>query len=165
MKRRIGQSERRQSRRGAAIVEFAIIAPVFLALTLGVIELGGALKVSNTMAAAVREGGRLASMDWDGIVPDGMTPNEKVLADIQNFMAASGIPVEAMTLEIVSEEGGDAGQPFDLSAPENHLRLFRINARLPYSAASTYPACFMQGQDVRASLVFRNGRISMVAPE
>ena len=45
---------------GASIVEFAIIAPVFLLLMIGVIELSMAYFANITMQHAVREGARYA---------------------------------------------------------------------------------------------------------
>ncbi len=70
-------------RTGAAAVEFAIVAPIFVTLIFGVAEMGRALDVSTNMTAALREGGRLASMHHNGLVPPGMTTEEKVLLDIR----------------------------------------------------------------------------------
>lgn len=160
---RIPNAQQNQSkRRGAAMVEFAVIAPVFLALILGTVELGTALKVSNEMAAAIRGGGRLASMDWEGIVPDGVTTNDKVIDDVSHFLAAAGIPADDVTLTITSAEGEDEGESFDLADPDNRLRLFKITAEVPYSAISLYPSHFMAGQSIKASIVFRAGRVQMM---
>jgi len=150
-----------QRRRGAAMVEFAIIMPVFLTLILGILELGKALQTSNIMTAAVREGGRLSAMDWEGLVPDDSDPNEKVEDDIRNFLAASGIPPEAVDISITSAEGADEGDDFDLNDPDNKLRLFRITVTVPFSAISTFPSHFMAGETVTASLVFRSGRTTL----
>lgn len=43
----------RTCRRGATAVEFALVVPVFLAMTLGVVELGRALWIKATMQHAV----------------------------------------------------------------------------------------------------------------
>ena len=53
--RRIGKSER-----GAAILEFAIAVPVFLALVFGIIEFAWILNGHITLTGAAREGARLA---------------------------------------------------------------------------------------------------------
>src|SRR5689334_21345201 len=95
-------------RRGAALVEFAIILPVFLSLMLGVLEIGKALEVSNLMSSAVREGGRLAAMEWEDFIASGTTPNQKVIGDIKNFLVASGVPAASITVTITSAEGSDA---------------------------------------------------------
>jgi Flp pilus assembly protein TadG len=144
-------------RRGAALVEFAIILPVFLTLMLGILEIGKSLEVSNLMSSAVREGGRLAAMEWEDVVGENSTPNQKVIDDIKNFLAASGIPANQITVSITSAEGKDEGQTFDLSDENNKLRLFRITASVPFSAVSAFPSNFMTGQTITASLVFRTG--------
>ncbi len=43
----------RACRRGATAVEFALVAPVFLAMTMGVVEMGRALWIKATMQHAV----------------------------------------------------------------------------------------------------------------
>jgi Flp pilus assembly protein TadG len=144
-------------RRGAALVEFAMILPVFLTLMLGIFEMGKAIEVTNLMSSAVREGGRLAAMEWEEVLPANTTANQKVIGDIKNFLAASGIPSSAVTVSITSAEGNDEGQTFDLNAPANKLRLFRITASVPFSAVSTFPANFMNERTIAASLVFRTG--------
>jgi Flp pilus assembly protein TadG len=50
----------RGGERGAALVEFAIGATVFLTLTFGVLELGRLLWVHNALADAARRGARYA---------------------------------------------------------------------------------------------------------
>lgn len=56
-----GQSSGRVARQGgAAVVEFALVASMFLALVLSVVELGQLFFVNLTMQHAVREGARYA---------------------------------------------------------------------------------------------------------
>src|SRR4051812_46748295 len=50
----------RRRTRGQALVEFALILPVFLIMLMGVIDLGRAIWAQNSLAAAAREGARLA---------------------------------------------------------------------------------------------------------
>ena len=144
------------TRRGAALVEFAVVAPLFLLLIMGTMEAGNSLELGMQLTAAVREGGRLASMDWQETVPNGMTANEKVAQDIRNFLTAAGVPGDHVAIAITSAEGNDAGQPFDLSDPANRLRLFEISASIPYSDYNAVPPTFMAGQNVTAWTVFRN---------
>lgn len=158
MRRRACLRQARECRRGVAAVEFAVIAPLYLALLIGTLEIGKALETSNVLAAALREGGRLAGMDWDGVLPDGVTPNEKVEDDIRNFLKAAGLPGDDVELTITSVQGDDAGQPFDLSDSANRLRLFRIEATIGYEHVSSFPIEFMEGKTLRQSLTFRAGR-------
>jgi Flp pilus assembly protein TadG len=53
----------RHSRRGAAAVEFAVIAPLFFLLLAGIMEFGQAFRVQHTLSTAARYGARAASVD------------------------------------------------------------------------------------------------------
>jgi len=144
------------------MVEFAIIAPLFLLLIVGTIEMGNALEATTQLSSALREGGRLASMDWDDIVAENETPNQKVIRDIKNFLTAAGYPGDQVTVTITSAEGTDVGETFDLGNPDNEMRLFKLEATIPYEQISSFPHGFMKGRDVRGQLVMRAGRISLM---
>ena len=53
----------RKDRRGAAVVEFAVIAPVFILLVFGMIEYGRMVMVQQILTNAAREGARKAVLD------------------------------------------------------------------------------------------------------
>ena len=53
----------RKSRRGSAVVELAIVAPVFFAFTLGMIDVGRGETVQQILTTATREGARQAVLD------------------------------------------------------------------------------------------------------
>ncbi len=162
LNRPAGRRQAMENRRGAAMVEFAIIAPVFVILLLGTIESGNALDTSNLLSSAVREGGRLGCMDWDGVVDASQSTNDKVVNDIRNFLVAGGLPGDEISITITSAQGQDEGDTFDLSDPNNRLRLFRITATIPFEAVTTYPVHFMSGRDVSMSIVFRAGNANLV---
>ena len=73
----------RKSRRGAAVVEFALVVPVFILLVFGMIEFGRAVMVQQVLVNASREGARQA-------VLDGSTLPE-VQERIDVYLAASSI--------------------------------------------------------------------------
>lgn len=58
--RRVRRAKRNKGRRGAAVVEFAIVAPLFFLLVLGFIELGRAFMVQQVLTNASRVGARQA---------------------------------------------------------------------------------------------------------
>ncbi|MCG6156063.1 TadE/TadG family type IV pilus assembly protein [Rubinisphaera margarita] len=151
-----------ENRRGAALVEFAIVAPLFLTLILGTVEIGNALEASSQINAALREAGRLAGMDWVDIVADGETPNEKVIRDIRNFLKAGGYPGDDMAITITSAEDNDYGSTFDLADPDNEMRLFQIAATIPFETISAFPHGFMNGHNISGRIVMRAGRISLM---
>lgn len=53
----------RPARRGQALVEFALIIPIFIFLVMGIFDLGRAVYGFNTINNAAREGARLAIVD------------------------------------------------------------------------------------------------------
>ena len=61
VKRRMGLSRRGRDERGAVLVEAAIVIPILMMITLGIIEYGGAYREDSTVAAATRAGARVAS--------------------------------------------------------------------------------------------------------
>ena len=60
-------------------VEFAIVAPVLLAIVLGVIQLGRAFEMQNMLEVAAREGARFASMDRDELLDPSEDATEKLI--------------------------------------------------------------------------------------
>jgi len=57
-----GDDKRRHDQRGAAAIEFAIIAPVLFMLVFGIIEFGLAWSEKNVFVGAAREGARFAAV-------------------------------------------------------------------------------------------------------
>jgi hypothetical protein len=157
----MGKSSRNTaSRCGSAAVELAVLLPVLTTIVLGTLELGRALEVRNILLASVREGGRLAAMDWEGVVPSGVTPGDKVISDIRNFIDAAAVPGDKVSITLTSADGPDAGQSFSLADPNNTGRLFRVTVSIPYESVSYMPVFFMKGRNLAAVLVLRAGNIS-----
>lgn len=79
-------------RRGQAIVEFALVLPIFLLLLFGAIEFGRAFFVLHLMANAAREGAREASL-----------PN-KTVSDVESavdgFITGVGLDTSQRTTTI-----------------------------------------------------------------
>ena len=64
---------RRDRTRGQALVEFAFAFPIFLLIVFGLIDLGRAVYVSNSLAEAARDGARYGSVQaraWDELRRD-----------------------------------------------------------------------------------------------
>lgn len=149
--------KKQQSRRGVAAVECAVVLPVFLILTLGTIEMGAALRASTIMQSSVREAGRLVGKNWSELTTGSDTPNAKVERDLRNFVTASGLPGSALVINIQHADGPNKGQLFDISDPDNNLKLVKIRMTLPYSSISLFPTRYMGGSSVGAQLVLRAG--------
>lgn len=80
----------RRTRRGTAVVEFAVIAPVLFAVVLGLVEFGRALMVQQTIISAAREATRIA------VLPT--TTRQDVVDRATTVLAASGITQFTITM-------------------------------------------------------------------
>ena len=60
--RRTRKRSRRE--RGQALVEFALVVPIFLVLVFGIVDFGWALKSWITVTNASREGARFGAVGW-----------------------------------------------------------------------------------------------------
>ena len=76
-------------RKGASAVEMAFIAPVFVALVMGIIESSRLGMVSQLLTTAAREGCRVAVIYGSS--------QATVQARIDEVLAGSGIPVGTVT--------------------------------------------------------------------
>jgi Flp pilus assembly protein TadG len=145
-------------RRGAVAVEFAAIAPVLLAVVVGLNELSRVYNVQNTLETAAREGARFASLDRTGMLQEGQTANSKLISDVKNFLATSGINKNDVTVTIKDAE---TGATFNLDDEDNDLRLFELMISVPYSKVAYSPAKHYEQNNLTTTLTFRNGRATL----
>ena len=152
---------RLSEREGVVSVEFAIILPLFVSLVMGMIEFGTALNASQRMVTAAKSGARFAAMDWTDKLAAGESPNEKVIRDVRNFLIASGLPGNQATISLTHADGGNAGQPFDLSDESNDLSLFKVEVELPFNDIAALPASFLADSSLSEVVVHRAGRATL----
>ena len=94
----------RRTRRGAAAVEFAVVAPVFFLLILGMIEFGRMLMVQQLITLAAREGARTAVLDG------GSTAS--VIQQVRDDLAGSQITANSLQVRVEPDPGSaTAGTP------------------------------------------------------
>lgn len=149
----------RRQRRGAVAVEFACVAPILLALVVGVSELTRAYEVQNIMEVAAREGARFAALDRSGMMQEGQTANDKLTSDAKNLLSTMGFKKEDVTVSVV--DAANPGQTFDLDDPANDLKLFKVIVSIPYSKVSYTPVAQENDYTIGASITFRNGRATL----
>ncbi len=154
-RRRNQQSDRR----GAVAVEFAVVAPVLMAIAVGMIEVNRVYEAQNLLATAAREGARFASMDREGLLREGQTANDKLVDDIKTYLASNGIPRDSVQVGVKDHD--DPTLDFDIDAPENDLRLFEVQVSADYSGVSYSPVAPGDDHSMSAKIVFRNGRATI----
>lgn len=152
------RSRRPQSaaRRGAVAVEFAAIAPLLLAVIVGLIELSRVYSVQNTLETAAREGARFAALDRSGMMLGGKTANQKLIDDVKNYLASNNINPDKVNVKVTKAD--DPETDFSLDDPANDLELFQVRVDVPYSDVSYTPVSDANDYSLNAALTFRNGR-------
>jgi Flp pilus assembly protein TadG len=126
----------RRNRRAAAAVEFAIVAPVFFLLILGMVEYGRMVMVQQVITNASREGARQA-------VLDGATTAE--ITNIVNAYLTNG-SITGATVTVAPNPPTDAefGDPVT------------VTVSIPFSQVSWLPSpMYLGGKTLTASTVMR----------
>lgn len=151
--------KRPTGRRGAVAVEFACIAPVLLAIVVGMVELTRVYDVQNTLETAAREGARFAALDRTGMMQEGQTANAKLAGDVKSFLSTMGFDPDDVTVSVVHAD--DPTQTFDLDDPGNDLKLFQVQVSAPYSSVSYTPVAQESDYALSSTITFRNGRATL----
>src|SRR3989442_2586242 len=81
----------RNRSRGSAIIEFALILPLVLLLTVAVIDFGRAFFVRNIVEQAAREGARLRAVS-------SLSDSAKVTARVNQVIGSAGVGVKTLTV-------------------------------------------------------------------
>jgi hypothetical protein len=148
-----------EPRNGAVAVEFAIVAPILLAIVFGMIEMGRAFEMRNLLEVAAREGARFASMDRDGMLEPDESANDKLISDVKTFLAANGVAKDDISVEVKDFENPD--EDFDLDNADNDLRLFEVRIKVDWSKMSLTPVSSGDDFPLVGRVVFRNGRATI----
>jgi len=126
----------RRYRRAAAAVEFAIVAPVFFLLVLGMIEYGRMVMVQQVITNASREGARQA-------VLDGATTAE-VQTVVNDYLASGSITGATVTVTPNPPTDAEFGDPVTVAVS------------IPFSQVSWLPSpMYLGGKTLIATTVMR----------
>ncbi len=108
-RRPIHHPSSRRDRQGAqALVEFALLLPVFLLVLMGAIEFGSAIDHRTAMAYAVREGARVgASLGSGGTTPSAVDP--AIVAAVQRGLTDPILMENITSIQIF--KANSSGQP------------------------------------------------------
>jgi len=123
------------SRRGAAVVEFAIVAPLFLLLVFGIIEFGRMVMVQQVITNAAREGAR------QGIVPG--SSSSQVNNTVSTYLNGTSI-------------GGATTTVSPDPAAATYGQGITVTVSVPFTSVSWLPSPFFLGSSVlKASCTMR----------
>lgn len=97
----------RKPRRGAAVVEFAIVAPVFILLVFGMIEFGRMVMVQQMLTNASREGARMA------VVEGAVASN--VITSVRSYLTTARINNATITVSPSNLDSAATGDPITVT--------------------------------------------------
>ena len=132
----VGQTRRtkRAKRRGAAVVEFAVVAPVLLLFVLGIIEFGRMVMAQQLITNAAREGARIA------IVPGSST--SQVTSKVSSYLSTASISGATTT---VSPDPSAA----------TYGSTVTVTVSLPFSSVAWSPPFFLGSKTLIANCAMR----------
>lgn len=131
-----GLASRERFRRAVAAVEFAVVAPLFFLLVLGMIEFGRMVMVQQVITNASREGARRA-------IIEGATTSE-VVGVVQNYLASGGIRSATVSVSPDPIDSAGYGDPVTVSVS------------VPFRQVSWLPTpMFLGGIELRATTTMR----------
>lgn len=109
-----------KDRRGAAVVEFALVLPVFLLLIFGMVEFGRAIMVQQILVNASREGARQAVLDGSTVSEVANRVNTYLSASVING-ATIEYAVNGITVADPSVAGFGEAVTVRISVPYNNV--------------------------------------------
>ena len=107
---------------GAAVIEFALVAPLLLILVFAIIDLGRAYSTLNQLAASAREGARLAAVLQN---PASNASQTQVRQAVQQYSVGQlgGAPISDSQIAVTFHQGAGTvtvsirNYPFQLVTP------------------------------------------------
>lgn len=140
----------RRSARGAAIVEFALVVPIFLLLVMGIIDFGFAFNDYNSVRQGVREGARqIVVADWD---TDGCTTGSSSAKAACVTKARIGLDTADTRVKIVLPESYEPGDPV------------KVCAMYPFSSLTGMFGFALSGRAARSEITMRLEQIDDADP-
>lgn len=146
-------------RRGTAVVETAVVLPVFVLLMFAIIEFGHAQMVLNLLQSGCRTGARMGSMQ-------GPTTAD-VIAKVRQTLGA-GVDASVVNVYVQNAESLDSGDvwpttdaevqalpPLEVSQAEPR-QMFVVRASVNYNDVSVLPMPFLAGVTLDAQAFMRH---------
>ena len=145
----IQRSVRQSRRRGAAMVEMAIVLPIFFMVVLGIVEFGRAMMVSQMVTNSAREATRLA-------IIDGQT-NTTVTTWVKDFLNQSiGVAAGDVTVAITVVPATGNPDPANQIGNAKARDLVTVNVSVPFNKVSYVPGSYLNGKNLSARSAMRH---------
>jgi Flp pilus assembly protein TadG len=119
---RLGRRRSRtcQNRRGAALIEFAFVAPIFFVMVMGIFEFARAMMVQTLLTSASQQGARAGAMNGAQVAD--------VTTTVNNYLSSAGVTGASTTC---------SPSPPSSAAPGQDVKVI---VTIPYASVSWLPA-------------------------
>lgn len=138
MRRRRGHPLNRHARRGAVVVEFALVLPLLALLVFGIIEFGHVFFVRQGLINAARVGARTATLSMDDAQRVSL-----VMARAQQALDAGGLSGYDITIDYVIQPPPSDAHVVTVSVPYSEVSL--LGAFFAFSDFTLISSCAMFG--------------------
>jgi Flp pilus assembly protein TadG len=125
-------SGRRLQRPGAAAVEFAIAAPVFFLIVLGMVEIGRACMVNEILTEAARQGCRVGVLEG--------TSSDTIRQTATSYLTGAGINGETAGV-VINDAAADSVEAANMPAYTE----ITVIVTVPASSVTWVPTWFLSG--------------------
>lgn len=141
-------SRRATLRRGAAMVEMALVLPIFVTVMLGIVEFGRGFMVANLVTNAAREGARQAIMYG--------STNQQVTDKVRDFVTATvNVQNEDVAVVItITPAEGNSTVGNEVSGAQSQ-DLITVRVEVPFDKVSYIPGTFLDGKTLAGVVAMR----------
>jgi Flp pilus assembly protein TadG len=146
-------------RRGATVIEVAMIAPIFFLFVFGLIEYGRVQMISNMMNASCRSAARLGSTE--GVSTADV--QARVRQMMASCVAAQHLTVEVKDASVYDGTGTLPQSETDFSAMPNlevddalSRQMFLVRASVAYNDIAMVPMPVLEGVTLRGKVFMRH---------
>jgi Flp pilus assembly protein TadG len=138
---------KRRTRRGVALVEFAIVLPLLILLLIGIWEVGRVIEVQQSVQNAAREGGRQTSTAKRTV--------SQVTQSVKDYLARAGFVTTNVTVTITNLTNAARSDP----TTANQLDKFQVVVTMPFDDARLITQkWFTNGRILSAKVVWLSMR-------
>ncbi|MEX0716173.1 MAG: TadE/TadG family type IV pilus assembly protein [Planctomycetaceae bacterium] len=136
-------------RRGAALVEMALVLPIFFMVVLGVIEFGRAMMVAQLVTNSAREGARLGVLDGSS--------NGEVNTFITDFLGSSlNVSPGDVTIDItVTPAPGNTTSGNEIATAQAR-DLVTVRVELPFEKVQFLPGSYLASKKLVGQSAMRH---------
>lgn len=137
------------ARRGAAVVELALVLPVFLLIVMGIVEFGRAMMVGQLLTNGARHGARRA-------VVEGST-NASVTQDVHDFLTGTlNVPSGDIAVQVEVEPGPGNPDPADSLSAAQPKDLVKITVTVSFDRVAYVAGNFLNGTTLTGHCAMRH---------